>query len=67
MDRSFWGPGILDLRKTHKTSHVARNGQHRVVAVMIVTGVLTGIAAAKRGSAFPGYTPLEFLSFLWAT
>ena len=31
-----------------------------LVAVMVPTGIMTGIAAAKRGSAFPGYTPLEF-------
>jgi hypothetical protein len=33
-----------------------------VLAVaMIVVGLLTAFAAAARGSAFPGYTPIEFL------
>ncbi|MBK6725532.1 MAG: hypothetical protein IPO41_13215 [Acidobacteria bacterium] len=27
---------------------------------MVIIGVLTGVAALKRGSTFPGYTPVEF-------
>ncbi len=33
-----------------------------LAAVMIVTGIMTGVAAATRGSGFPGYDPMVFMS-----
>lgn len=31
-----------------------------LATAMVIIGVLTGVAALKRGSTFPGYTPVEF-------